>query len=84
MRTQQYSKIEALVAKYKTLASDTDMVKEAEKRIDSDPNFFAPDLNDLARVNFGEQLLGRVYSLKAGNSANSECLCIILVDILLY
>ncbi len=74
MRTQQYSKIEALVAKYKTLASDTDMVKEAEKRIDSDPNFFAPDLNDLARVNFGEQLLGRVYSLKAGNSANSEVL----------
>lgn len=74
MRTQQYSKIEALVAKYETLAADTNMVKEAEKRIDSGPNFFAPDLNDLACVNFGEQLLGRVYSLKAGNSANPEVL----------
>lgn len=74
MRTQQYSKIEALVAKYETLAADTNMVKEAEKRINSDHNFFVPDLNDLARVNFGEQLLGRVYSLKAGNSANPEVL----------
>lgn len=69
MRTQQYSQVEAIVAKYETLASNTDCVKVIEKERKEDL-FFIPD--DFGRLQFGEQLIARIYELRAGTNANPE------------
>lgn len=70
MRTQQYSQVEAIVAKYETLASNTDRVKAIEKECKENSGFYIPD--DIDRLQFGEQLIARIYELRAGKDANSE------------
>lgn len=65
MRTQKYTQVEAIVAKYKNLASETEAVRKTEK---SFSDFFIPD--DFRRLHFIEQLLGRIYLLKSGEYAN--------------
>lgn len=65
MRTQKYTQVEAIVAKYKNLASNTEAVKKTEK---SFSDFFIPD--DFRRLDYVEQLLGRIYLLKSGEYAN--------------
>ena len=70
MRTQQYSQVEAIVAKYETLASNTDRVKAIEKECKEDSIFCIPD--DIDRLQFGEQLIARIYELRAGKDVNSD------------
>ena len=70
MRTQQYSQVEAIVAKYETLASNTDRVKAIEKECNGNSIFYIPD--DIDRLQFGEQLIARIYELRAGKDVNSE------------
>ena len=70
MRTQQYSQVEAIVAKYETLASKTDLVKAINKECNEDLIFFTPD--DFERLRFGDQLIARIYELRAGASVNPE------------
>jgi Signal transduction histidine kinase len=65
MRTQQYIQVEAIVAKYKNLASESEAVK---KTMDSFTEFHIP--NDVARLDFVEQLLIRIYKLRAGENAD--------------
>lgn len=70
MRTQQYSQVEAIVAKYKTLASNTNRVKAIEKECKENSDFYIPD--DIDRLQFGEQLIARIYELRAGKDVNSD------------
>lgn len=70
MRTQQYSQVEAIVAKYETLASNTDRVKAIEKERKENSGFCIPD--DIYRLQFGEQLIARIYELRAGKDVNSD------------
>lgn len=70
MRTQQYSQVEAIVAKYETLASNTDRIKAIEKECKETSDFFIPD--DIDRLQFGEQLIARIYELRAGKEVNSD------------
>lgn len=70
MRTQQYSQVEAIVAKYETLASNTDRVKAIEKECKGNSGFCIPD--DIDRLQFGEQLIARIYELRAGKDVNSD------------
>ena len=77
MRTQQYSQIEAIVAKYKNLASNTDRVKAIEKEI----KFVEEEIKfgkfyelpyDIKRLNFVQQLIARIYKLWAGTNVNAK------------
>ncbi len=77
MRTQQYSQIEAIVAKYRKLASNTDRVKAIEKEI----KFVEKEIKfgkfydlpyDIERLNFVQQLIARIYKLWAGTNVNAE------------
>ena len=70
MRTQQYSQVEAIVAKYETLASNTDRVKAIEKECKENSGFYIPD--DIDRLQFGEQLIAHIYELRAGKDVNSD------------
>lgn len=70
MRTQQYSQVEAIVAKYETLASDTDKVKAVKKEMED--HFDLCALTELVRLNYGEQLIARIYELRAGKNVNSD------------
>ena len=70
MRTQQYSQVEAIVAKYETLASNTDRVKAIEKECKENSGLYIPD--DIDRLQFGEQLIARIYELRAGKDVNSD------------
>lgn len=65
MSSQKYTQVEAIVAKYKNLASNTEAVKKTEKGFS---DFFIPE--DFPRLHFVEQLLGRIYLLKTGESIN--------------
>lgn len=67
MRTQQYMQVESIVVKYETLASNTEAVKKTEN---SFTDFFVP--NDCMRLMFMDQLIGRIYQLRAGISANPD------------
>lgn len=67
MRTQQYIQVEAIVAKYKNLASKTEAVK---KTIESCNGFYVPE--DFPRTEYIEQLLGHIYQLRAGCEANKS------------
>lgn len=70
MRTQQYSQVEAIVAKYETLASNSDCVKAIEKECKEHSGLYIPD--DYGRLQFGDQLIARIYELRAGTNVNSE------------
>ena len=70
MRTQQYSQVEAIVAKYKTLASNTDRVKAIEEECKNSSGFHVPD--DIRRLQFGEQLIARIYELRVGKDIDSN------------
>lgn len=70
MRTQQYSQVEAIVTKYETLASNTDRAKAIEKECKENSGFYIPD--DIDRLQFGEQLIARIYELRAGKDVNSD------------
>lgn len=73
MRTQQYSQVEAIVAKYETLASNTDLVKTIEKKCKEVSRYFFPeDPKDIGRLEFGMQLIARIYELRAGKYINSD------------
>ena len=65
MSSQKYTQVEAIVAKYKNLASNTEAVRKTEKGFS---DFFIPE--DFRRLHFVEQLLGRIYLLKTGESNN--------------
>lgn len=65
MSSQKYTQVEAIVAKYKNLASNTEAVRKTEKGFS---DFFIPE--DFRRLHFVEQLLGRIYLLKTGESIN--------------
>ena len=67
MRTQKYTQVEAIVAKYKNLASNTEAVRKTEKGFS---DFFIPE--DFRRLHFVEQLLGRIYLIKTGESINED------------
>lgn len=70
MRTQQYSQVEAIVAKYETLASNTDKVKAVKKECEDHFDLYVP--TEFMRLNFGEQLIARIYELRVGNNVNSD------------
>lgn len=73
MRTQQYSQVEAIVAKYKTLASNTDLIKSIEKDCKKVSRYFIPPCpDDIRRLQFGEQLISRIYELRAGKDINLD------------
>lgn len=65
MSTQKYTQVEAIVTKYENLASNTEAVRKTEKGFS---DFFIPE--DFRRLHFVEQLLGRIYLLKTGETAN--------------
>ena len=68
MRTQQYIQVEAIVAKYETLAANTDLVKKTQKECNETPDFYLPD--DICRLQFGDQLIARIYQLRAGKNVD--------------
>lgn len=70
MRTQQYSQVEVIVAKYETLASNSERVKAIEKECKEHSGFYIPD--DIDRLRFGEQLIAHIYELRAGKDVNPE------------
>ncbi len=70
MRTQKYSQVEAIVAKYETLASNTDLVKAIEKECKETSGFYIPD--DIRRLNFGEQIIAHIYELRSGKDIDSD------------
>ena len=70
MRTQQYSQVEAIVAKYETLASNTDKVKVVKKECEDHFDIYVP--TEFMRLNFGEQLISRIYELRAGKDMDSD------------
>lgn len=73
MRTQQYSQVEAIVAKYETLASNTDLIKSIEKDCKEVSGYFIPPCpDDIRRLQFGEQLIARIYELRAGKDMNLD------------
>lgn len=67
MRTEKYFQVEAIVAKYKNLASSTEAAKKTQS---SFTDFYIPD--DFARLDFIEQLLGHIYLLRAGENADAD------------
>jgi hypothetical protein len=67
MRTQQYIQVEAIVAKYRTLASNNEAVKSTSKSV---TGTFIPQ--DIARLDFMEQLIARIYQLRAGENAHPD------------
>ena len=58
------------MAKYETLASNTDRVKAIEKECKENSGFCI--LDDIDRLQFGEQLIARIYELRAGKDVNSD------------
>ena len=70
MRTQQHSQVEAIVAKYETLASNTDKVKSVKKECEDHFDIYVP--TEFMRLNFGEQLIARIYELRAGKDMDSD------------
>ena len=74
MRTQQKLQIEAIVAKYENLAAKTPAAKSAQEELSS--NIFAKyggDV-DLNVTLYSEQLLARIYKLRAGDKAEDRVL----------
>lgn len=67
MSTQKYIQVEAVVAKYENLASETETVK---KTLSAFTDFFIPA--DFQRLSYVEQLVGYVYQLSAGRQANEH------------
>lgn len=69
MCTPKYFQVEAIVAKYKKLASETEAVKKCKE---SFTEFFVP--SDVHRLHFVSQLVGYIYQLGAGELANENVL----------
>lgn len=67
MRTEVYTQVEAIVAKYKELASNTKWVQEV--RNSKDEYFVAEACGILF---FNKQLIGHIYQLRAGNNTIPE------------
>lgn len=67
MRTQKYIQVEAIVAKYENLASETEAVKKTQSEF---TEFFVPE--DQQRLCFVEQLVGHIYQLVVGKQANEQ------------
>lgn len=67
MRTQKYIQVEAIVAKYKDLASKAVKIETKE---DEFMEFYVP--SDFLRVLFVPQLIGYIYQLYAGEHAIEE------------
>lgn len=67
MRTQKYIQVEAIVAKYKNLASETEAVKKTQSTF---TDFFVPE--DFQRLDYIEQLVGFIYQLSTGKQANEH------------
>lgn len=67
MRTQKYIQVEAIVVKYKNLASETEAVKKTQREF---TEFFVPA--DHQRLDFVEQLVGHIYQLSTGKQANEQ------------
>lgn len=67
MRTQKYIQVEAIVVKYKNLASETEAVKKTQREF---TEFFLPA--DHQRLDFVEQLVGHIYQLSTGKQANEQ------------
>lgn len=67
MRTQQYIQVETIVVKYENLASNTEAAKKTREYISG---YFIPE--DISRLCLVEQLLARIYQLRAGNDANES------------
>lgn len=67
MRTQKYIQVEAIVAKYENLASETEAVKKTQSEF---TEFFIPE--DFQRLDFVEQLVGHIYQLSAGKQASAH------------
>ncbi|MDE5788140.1 MAG: hypothetical protein K2H79_06330 [Bacteroidaceae bacterium] len=67
MRTQKYFQVEAIVAKYKNLASNTEAAKKTQS---SFTDFYIPQ--DFARLDFVEQLLGHIYLRLTGEKADAD------------
>ena len=67
MSTQKYIQVEAIVAKYENLASETEAVKKTQSAF---TDFFIPA--DFQRLSYVEQLVGYVYQLSAGRQANEH------------
>ena len=65
MSSQKYTQVEAIVAKYENLASNTETVRKTKNSIS---DFFMPV--DINRLFFVDQLLGHIYLLKTGETAN--------------
>ena len=65
MSTQKYTQVEAIVTKYENLASNTETVRKTKNSIS---DFFMPV--DINRLFFVDQLLGHIYLLKTGETAN--------------
>ena len=62
MRTQKYIQVEAIVAKYENLASETEAVKKTQSEF---TEFFVPE--DFQRLDFVEQLVGHIYQFPQAN-----------------
>ena len=67
MSTQKYIQVEAIVAKYENLASETEAVKKTQSAF---TDFFIPA--DFQRLSYVEQLVGYVYQLSAGRQVNEH------------
>ena len=71
MRNNKLAKIEAIVEKYKMLASETKEVKSALEFLERDQSRTC-DIVSLARTSFSNQLFGYVYKLYAGDKVLPE------------
>lgn len=67
MRTQKYIQVEAIVAKYENLASETEAVKKTRNEF---TEFFVPE--NQQRLCFVEQLVGHIYQLSTDKQANEQ------------
>ena len=73
MRAQQNSQVEAIAKKYETLASNTDEIKAIEKNWKEVSGYKFPSIpKNIERLQFGEQLIARIYELRAGKDANAD------------
>lgn len=74
MRTQKYIQVEAIVANYKNLASETEAVKRAQKDLIECSHFdgLQPAVGDIQCLSFVEQIVGYVYQLAMGKQANER------------
>lgn len=74
MRTQTYTQVEAIVAKYKNLASETEVAKKAMENMGylAESGIASSDMGELYTTMYAEQLIGHVCQLRKKTRNNEK------------